>query len=98
MGKIKSIIKKPSAWLPIALSLTSLVFLLGYVAMFGVVHSEDEGAPARLFQLLMFIQIPIIAFFLIKWLPRAPKQSTIIIILQILAALLPIVTILFLEM
>jgi hypothetical protein len=31
------LMKKPSAWLPIAMSLIALAFVLGYVAVFGVV-------------------------------------------------------------
>lgn len=36
----------PSAFVPIALSLALLAFLLGFVAVFGV--GGDEGTPARI--------------------------------------------------
>ena len=32
-------------------------------------------------------QLPLLAFFLIKWLPRAPKAALSVLALQILAAL-----------
>jgi len=92
------LIKKPSAWLPIAISFVALVFILGYVAVFGIVQNKDEGTPARLFQLLMLGQAIIIVFFAIKWLPKEPKQAVKILALQIVAALIPIATTIFLEM
>lgn len=84
---MNSIIKKPSAWLPIAMSLSALAILLGYFAKFGIVHETDEGTAAHLFQLLMAGQVPIIAFFAIKWLPQAPKQALKILALQVAAAI-----------
>jgi|SRR3989338_6537873 len=99
MEKImQNIIKRPSAWLPIVISLVSLAFVLGYVAMFGIVQNEDEGTPARLFQLLMLTQAIIIVFFAVKWLPKEPKWAALILALQVTAALIPITTIIFLEM
>ena len=81
------IIKHPSAWLPVAMSLTALAMLLGYLATFGVVHEADEGTAAHIFQILMGGQAPIVAFFALKWLPRAPKQALLVLALQIGAAL-----------
>jgi hypothetical protein len=40
----------------------------------AVVHEADEGTLAHLWQLLAG-QIPVLAFFAIKWLPRAPTQT-----------------------
>ncbi|MDO8576382.1 MAG: hypothetical protein Q7R90_03635 [bacterium] len=85
---MKSLIRKPSAWIPIAMSLTALAILLGFLVMYGVVHEEDEGTAAHLFQILMGGQAPIIAFFLIKWLPQKPKETLQVLALQIVAALL----------
>jgi len=84
---MNSIIKKPSAWLPIAMSLTALAIVLGFVAIFGIVHEADEGTAAHLFQLLMGGQVPIIAFFAIKWLPQTPKPALQVLALQVVAAL-----------
>ena len=44
-------------------------------------------AVAHLWQILMGGQLPLLAFFLIKWLPRAPKAALSVLALQILAAL-----------
>ena len=82
-----SLMKQPSAWLPIAMSLAALALVLGYVARFGVVHEADEGAAAHLFQLLMAAQVPVVAYFALKWLPRVPGQALCVLALQAGAAL-----------
>ena len=92
-----SLLKQPSAWIPFVMSLAALALLLGYVAIFGIVHHEDEGAPARMFQLIMVAQLPIVAYFAIKWLPRKPKQSLLILLLQVVAWIIPIVAVIWLE-
>jgi hypothetical protein len=56
--------------------LTALVLVLGSVAKFGAVHEADEGAIAHLWLLLMPGQLPLLAFFAIKWLPRAPSKRS----------------------
>jgi hypothetical protein len=38
---------RPSAFLPIAMSLTALAVVLGHIAMYGVVREADEGAAAQ---------------------------------------------------
>jgi hypothetical protein len=75
-------LKQPSAFLPIAMSLAALAMVLGHAAIYGVVHEADEGAAAHIFQLLMVAQIPVVAFFAIKWLPQAPKQALSVLALQ----------------
>jgi hypothetical protein len=78
-------IKQPSAFLPLAMSLTALAVVVIHVARFGVVRQPDEGAAAHIWQLLMAGQIPIIAFFAIMWLPRAPKDALLVLALQFAA-------------
>lgn len=92
-----SLLKQPSAWIPLAMSLAALVLLLGYVAIFGIVHHADEGAPAHIFQILMLVQLPIIAYFAIKWLPKRTKQSLLILALQAVAWIVPIVAVFWFE-
>jgi hypothetical protein len=75
-------LKQPSAFLPLAMSLAALAMVLGHAAVYGVVHEADEGAAAHIFQLLMVAQIPVVAFFAIKWLPQAPKQALPVLALQ----------------
>lgn len=85
--------KQPSAFLPVAMSLGALATVLLHVARFGVAREPDEGTAAHIWQLLMAAQIPIIAFFAIKWLPRAPREALPVLALQVgavLAALAPV--------
>jgi hypothetical protein len=95
--KKNSLLKQPSAWIPIAMSFAALAMLLGYVAIFGVVHNEDEGVPAHIFQLIMLAQLPIIAYFGIKWLPKRPKGSLLVLALQAIAWIVPILAVIWFE-
>lgn len=88
-----TVVKKPSAFLPLAMSVTALA-LVGGAYVFGLatghgglVREPDEGAIAHLWQLLMAGQLPVLAFFAIKWLPRAPRQTLYVLALQTLAVL-----------
>ena len=76
------------ALIPIGMSLAGLALVLGHFAVFGAVHQADEGTAAHLFQILMAAQVPLVIFFAIKWLPRAPKQALIVLALQAAAGLL----------
>ena len=90
---VRSELKRPSAFLPIAMSLVALATVLGSLAIYGVVHQEDEGAAAHIFQLLIAAQIPVIAFFASRGLPRAPKETLCVLVLQlgaVLAAMAPV--------
>ena len=82
-----SLMKQPSALLPIAMSLAALALVLGHVALYGAVHEADEGTAAHLFQLLMAAQIPVAGFFAVKWLPRDPGKTLRVLALQAGAAL-----------
>lgn len=78
------------------MSLAALTDVLIHVAMFGVVHEADEGAAAHIFQLLMAAQIPIVAFFTIKWMPRAPRPAIRVLAQQAGAALAAFAAVFFL--
>ena len=81
-----STLKNPSAWIPIAMSLAALAVVLGYLAIYGVARPGDEGATAHAWQVLMAGQLPIIAYFTLRWLPRAPRKAATILLLQAVAA------------
>ncbi len=80
-------LKRPSAFLPVAMSTAALAIVLGYAAMFGVARQADEGAAAHLWQLLMAAQLPVVLFFAVRWLPAAPRQALAVLAVQIAAAL-----------
>jgi hypothetical protein len=79
--------KRPSAFLPVVMSLAALATVLVHVARFGAAREADEGTAAHVWQLLMLAQVPIIAFFAITWLPRAPREALPVLALQAAAAL-----------
>ena len=74
-------IKQPSAYLPLIMSLAALTLVLGHAAIFGIVHEADEGAAAHIWQILMAAQLPIVAYFLFKWLPKRPRESLLVLAL-----------------
>ena len=86
-------IKHPAAFLPVAMSLAALATLVAHIAIFGAAREADEGAAAHIWQLLMAGQIPFVAFYALKWLPREPKRALFVFGVQIgfaLAAFLPV--------
>lgn len=83
----RQLFKRPSAFVPPVMSLVALLFPLVHVAVYGAVRESDEGTAAHLWQLLMAGQVPVIGFFLVKWLPQAPRPSLVILAGQITAAL-----------
>ena len=83
----RSFFRRPSAFVPIAMSLAAMGLIVGYVAMFGTARQADEGTAAHLWQLLMAGQLPVIAFFATKWLPVHPRQALLVLGLQVIAAL-----------
>lgn len=82
-----TLLKHPSAFLPLAMSLAALTTVLVHLTLFGVARQADEGTSARIWQLLMAGQAPIIAFFTIRWVPQTPRQALPILALQVGAAL-----------
>jgi hypothetical protein len=82
-----SLIRHPSAFLPVAMSLAALVTVIAAIAFHGTAPQPDEGAAAHLWQLLMAAQVPIILFFAFAWMPRSPRRALVVVALQIVAAL-----------
>ncbi len=89
-----ALVRHPSALIPMAMSLIALALVIGPIPFYGIpVREADEGALAHLWQLLMAGQLPVLAFFAIKWLPRAPKPTLGVLALQagaVLAAMAPV--------
>jgi hypothetical protein len=74
-------IQHPSGWLPLAMSLAALALVLGHAAVYGIVREVDEGAAAHTWQLLMAAQLPIVGYFMLRWLPARPRQSLLVLAL-----------------
>ncbi len=88
--------RHPSAFLPLTMSLVALSMVLVHAAIYGIVHEADEGTAAHIFQILMVAQVPLIAFFAIKWLPRTPARAVQVLAIQAGAALAAITAVFFL--
>lgn len=91
-------LKKPSAFLPLALSFAALAIVLGHVVLFGAAREADEGTAAHLWQLLMAAQLPVMLFFAVRWLPRSPKQALPIMALQACSAVAALAPVYFLNL
>jgi hypothetical protein len=81
------VMKRPSAFLPVAMSIAALATCAVHGALHGWAREADEGSAAHIWQLLVGGQLPIVAFFALKWLPRAPRQAVLVLVLQTLAGL-----------
>jgi hypothetical protein len=75
----------------------SALLMLGIVAvLYGIVREHDEAAIAHIWQLLIVGQLPFLAYFLIRWLPRTPGPTACVFVLQITAVLAAIAPVYFL--
>ena len=93
-----TLIMRPSAFLPLAMSVAALTVVLVSVAFFGAARESDEGTAAHLWQLLIAGQLPVVAFFAIRWLPRAPRPALSVLAVQALAFLAALAPVYFLHL
>lgn len=92
------VLKTPGALAPLALSAAAFALIaVVTTTQVGVSPDGDEGAPAHLFQLLVLLQVPIIVWFAVSWLPKRPAAAGIILGLQVLAVAAAVWTIVVLE-
>ena len=85
---VRTLLRQPTGYLPLVMSLGALAMIVWFVAMHGVVHQPDEGAQAHLWQLLVAGQVPLIGYFAVRWLPRATRPAIIVLALQAAAVML----------
>ena len=87
-----TLLKRPTALGPLAMSAAALAIVLFHAVRFGTAREIDEGTAAHLWQLLMAGQVPLIAVFAARWLGAEPKQAMLVLLLQagaVLAAMFP---------
>jgi hypothetical protein len=93
-----SILKKPSAWIPIALTAVMLGMMALYFAHFIPPEpTGDEGIMAHSFQLWAVLEFVSVLFFALKWLPQEPYKAWKVTVLQIVLAIVPFAIVWFLE-
>jgi hypothetical protein len=85
---IRALLRQPTGYLPVAMSLGAFAMIGWFVAVHGVVHQPDEGAQAHLWQLLVAGQVPLIAYFASRWLPTARRPALVVLALQAAAFML----------
>lgn len=87
------LVKKASALIPVVMSLMALALVAVQVSINGLSPEPDEGALAHLYQILVAGQIPVIAFFGVRWFRLARLQGLRVFVVQgfaLVAALLPV--------
>ena len=92
-ASVAVLVRKPSAILPIAMSLGALSVVLIAMATGIAKPQADEGAAAHIWQILIAGQLPFLGWFVLRWLKRDPKAGLSVLALWIVAfgaALLPV--------
>lgn len=86
---MKTLLKQPSAWIPLVMSVSAFTLLIVYLILFGTTQTVDgdEGIAARLFQLLLISQVPFIIYFAIKNSKKNRKITLKILGLQFITAI-----------
>lgn len=77
-----SLARRPSAFIPILMSVTALAIVMASVANMGPVRPTDEGAAAHIFQLLVVGEVPVLAFFVVRWILKDLRAALTILAVQ----------------
>ena len=85
---VRALLREPAGYVPLVMSVGALAMIVWFVAAHGVVHQPDEGAQAHLWQLLVAGQLPVIAYFAVRWLPIATRSALVVMGAQGAAILL----------
>jgi len=93
---LRVLARRPSAYLPIAMSTAALLLLGGVALSSGLAPQPDEGAAAHVYQLLMAGQIPVVAYYLARWMGREPRASLRMFAVQVAAAFAALAPVYFL--
>lgn len=96
--KFSTMIKHPSAFIPVVMSAAAMLLVAGFLAKYGIVRQEDEGTAARIFQLLIVAQLPIVGYHTVRWMPQNVRVALQVLALQIGAALTAVALVFFLEL
>lgn len=84
---LRSMLKRPSAFVPLIMSGLALATLAVAFASHGLQRQPDEGAAAHIWQLMMAGQLPVMAVFALRWIPKSPRQGAAVLGMQIFLAL-----------
>lgn len=87
MAAMWKLLRRPEGFLPLLISAGFLTALLTSLSQGTLAREADEGTAAHLFQILMPLQFPMFAFFIMRWLPTEAKAATQVLALQCAAAI-----------
>jgi hypothetical protein len=79
------------------MSVIALAVVTTHIILFGTARQPDEGTGAHVWQLLMAGQLPIVAFFALRWLPRSPRYGLLVLAVQAAAAAAALAPVYFLH-
>jgi hypothetical protein len=85
---VRALMRQPTGYLPVAMSLGALAMIVWFVAVHGVVQQPDEGVQAHLWQFLVAGQVPLVTYFAYRWLPIARRPALVVLALQAAAVML----------
>lgn len=79
-------VRQPSALIPLVMCVAALATVATHISRTSTAPQANEGTTAHVWQGLMAGQIPVIAFYSIKWLPREARTDLAVLAVQIGAA------------
>ena len=85
--RVATLLRKPTAFLPPLMSVAALGLVIGFLLKNGVERQPDEGLAAHVWQLLMALQVPVIAVFIARWLRESPRSALMVLLIQLAAGL-----------
>ncbi len=83
--QVRALLRHPTAYLPLLVSAAALLTIVVQILIAGTAPQADEGAAAHLWQLLMVLELLLVALFAIRWLPEARRPALLVLGLQVLA-------------
>lgn len=87
MPSFLNLLKRPTAFIPVLMSLMALSLVVAHVSLYGTAQQADEGTAAHVWQLLMAGQLPLVGAFALRWLPESTGPAVAVLGLQLLAGL-----------
>ena len=90
---VRDLFLRPSGFVPVAMSLGALAAIAGHILTSGIAPQTDEGTAAHLWQLLMAGQLPVVAWFAIRWVPERGRRAVAVSAIHVAAmvtALFPV--------
>ena len=76
------LVRRTSAILPFIMSGVVILAIIWHLLRFGLAHQTDEGTAAQFFQILMPLQLLVIGYFAVRWLPVEARWAAKVLAAQ----------------